>query len=168
MDTSRAPISKYAGLVATGVWTLGWVVGAVRAVQYVQHLAPTRDHAAMLSLFITFACSALGSIMTYRIARPRPDLERPEEEKKPEVAESLSKRITGWFGAVVWCGVAALWNVAIFGTVARSATNGNAFAIVLMVPFSLIGWFLLNLLFVGIGLLLDPLFARDETMKRWP
>ena len=22
--------------------------------------------------------------------------------------------------------------------------------------------------FVGIGLLLDPLFARDETVKRWP
>ncbi|HSY17238.1 MAG TPA: hypothetical protein VK815_02850 [Candidatus Acidoferrales bacterium] len=51
---------------------------------------------------------------------------------------------------------------------ARSATDGKAFAVLLVLPMSVIGWFLLNLLFVGIGILLDPLFQRDETVKRWP
>ena len=68
----------------------------------------------------------------------------------------------------MWCAVAALWNLAVFGTVARSATDGKAFAVLLVLPMSVIGWFLLNLLFVGIGILLDPLFQRDETVKRWP
>ncbi|HSY17237.1 MAG TPA: hypothetical protein VK815_02845 [Candidatus Acidoferrales bacterium] len=67
MDTARTPVSKYAGIVATGVWTLGWVVGACHAVQ---HVKTASNRAVMLNLFVTFACSALGVIMTYRIARP--------------------------------------------------------------------------------------------------
>ena len=157
------PVSKYAGIVATGVWTLGWIAGAYHAVL---HVKTASNQAVMLSLFVTFACSALGGIMTYRIARPRPEL--PPAERKPEPVESLFRRITGWLGLLVWCAVAVFWNLTVFGIVARSATEGKAFAVLLVLPMSVIGWFLLNLLFVSIGVILDPLFQRDETVKRWP
>ncbi|MDR3457953.1 MAG: hypothetical protein P4N60_10940 [Verrucomicrobiae bacterium] len=163
MNTPGTPVSKYAGAVATGVWTLGWIIGAAHAVQ---HVKTASNPAVMLNLFVTFACAALGGIMTYRIARPRPEL--PQAEKKPEAEETWLRRLTGWIGLLVWCAVAVIWNLSVFRVVARSATDGQAWVVLLLLPFSVIGWFLLNLLCVSIGVILDPLFARDETVKRWP
>jgi hypothetical protein len=162
--SSPTSVSKYAGVVATAVWTLGWGLGACQAVQ---HVESALNPAALLNLFLTFACSALGCIMTFRIVRGL-GLPEPRREEKPEPAESGLKRLGGWLALFVWCAAAVVWNLAIFGTLVRAVADGHTIVVLLMIPFSVIGWFLLNLLFVSIGVILDGFFVRDETVKRWP
>ena len=158
------PVSKYTGVVATAVWTLGWVLGAYHAIRYVESV---RNTASLVNLFITFACSALGCIMTFRIIRGL-GLPEPRREEKPEPAQSSLSRLAGWLGLFVWCAAAVVWNFAVFGSLVRAAANGQPIVVLLLIPFSVIGWFLLNLLFVSIGVILDGFFVRDETVKRWP
>lgn len=155
------PISKYAGAAATIVWTLGWSLGAYRAAQ---NLIQPAVAPIVISL-VTAALALVGCVMTARLIRPLPI---PREEKKSEDTESTTKKIVGYLGVLVWCGVAIVWNLAIFGTLIRAASQKQLVIVLLMIPFSVIGWFLLNVLFVSIGLVLDSIFKPDETVKRWP
>jgi len=162
--SSHRPVSKYAGAVATGLWTLGWASAADHAAAQVT--APLAG-AVLANLIATGACSMVGCVMTYRIVRPgfRPD---PTEKETQYPAESWGKRVTGWVGLFVWCAAAVLWNLMVYRVAIRAVAEHQTFGVLIMVFFSLPGWILLNLLFVSLGVMLDPLFARDETVKRWP
>jgi hypothetical protein len=155
-------VSKYSGAVATAVWTLGWIACAYHAFWYAegQHAG-----AAYLNLAITTFGSVLGCVITTRLFRRIPE-EQPE--KKTESTESRASRIAGWFGLVVWCAAGVVWNMAVYWTVVRAVGNGQAVVVLMLIPFSVIGWFLLNVLFVSIGILIDSFLDRDETVKKKP
>jgi hypothetical protein len=155
--SSPIPVSRYAGVVATALWTLGWVTAAWLAFR---HIDTTRIGAAALNLAVTCVCSALGFIMTVRLIRHLPGTQR---EIKAEPAESWTRRLAGWLGGFVWCAVAVVWNLAVYGSLWRAVTNGPAPIVLLMIPFAVIGWFLLNLLFVGLGLIDDRLLTGRKS-----
>lgn len=139
------------------MWTLGWVIAAYVAVQ---HLDVSHDSPALLNVVVTIAFSALGCGATVRFARRIP----VQQEEKPPV-ESLSRRIVGWFAEFVWCAAASVWTLAVDGLVVRAAHNGDAITVLLMIPFSLIGWFLLLVRFVSASVAIDSMLHRSEIVK---
>jgi hypothetical protein len=158
---SAISFSKYAGVAATAMWTLGWVVAAYVAVE---HLNVSRDSAALLSVVVTVAFSALGCGANIRFARRIPSVQ--QEEKPP--AESLSRRIVGWFAEFVWVAVATVWTLAVDGCVVRAAHDGHLVTVLMMIPFSLIGWLLLIVRFVSAGMAIDSLLHRTGIVKGQP
>jgi hypothetical protein len=143
------------------MWTIGWVVAAYFAVE---HLDVSRDSAALLNVVVTVAFSALGCGAAVRFARRIPSIQ--QEEKPP--AESLSRRIVGWFAEFVWVTVATVWTLAVDGCVVRAAHDGHSIALLLMIPFSLIGWLLLLVRFVSAGMAIDSLLHRTGIVKEQP
>ena len=143
------------------MWTLGWAVAAYAAVQ---HLDVSHNSAAMLNVVVTVAFSALGCAATVRFAWRIPGFQ--QEKKQP--AESLSRRIVGWFAEFVWVAVATVWTLAVDGCVVRAAHDGQAITILMMIPFSLIGWFLLLVRFVSAGMAIDSLLHRTGFVKGQP
>jgi len=69
----------------------------------------------------------------------------------------LGRRIEGWIASIGWGAVAALWNLAVLNVLLRAAHDGNTTNILVMIPFSLIGWLLLIMLCVMISMGLDSL-----------
>jgi hypothetical protein len=142
--------SKHAGTATTATWTLGWLLGAGCAVQY---LNSSHNN---LPLIITGAVSAFGCWLIIRtVSRENKSDTADASEAK---MESWGRRLSGWFAIVAWSGFALIWNIAIFATIGRSAFNGNILGIVVSIPFSLIGLVLLTMFFTSIALALDSLF----------
>ena len=130
------------------VWTLGWVLVASLAAD---HLATAGGGAALFNLMVTIVGIVFGSLMAFRFYPRKPDL----KSTRPSPPEPWYRRAFGWFAATVWCAVGAVWNLATFGTLARSAIHGQSLNFVILIPFSLAGLFLLLFLFVGITLVMD-------------
>jgi hypothetical protein len=60
------------------------------------------------------------------------------------------KRLLSFFATMMWCVVAVLWNVAVIGSVVRAIGARNIFGLLVMVPFVLIGLFLLVVLYASV------------------
>lgn len=58
---------------------------------------------------------------------------------------------------VAWCFVSVVWNLAVAGCLIRSADKEQVFLFLVLVPFSLIGLFLLLLLFTSVSVAIDSL-----------
>lgn len=59
---------------------------------------------------------------------------------------------------LVWCVVAIIWNVAVFGTIVRAVINGNSLTLLVMLPFVLIGLVLLVVLYSSVRVGIETLF----------
>jgi hypothetical protein len=81
----------------------------------------------------------------------------PAEGRAPP--EPWSRRITGWLAGLCWCGFAVVWNIGIFAGLLNAADEGNGLWMVCLIPLSLGGWFLLLVLFVGVGVMIDSLLT---------
>lgn len=147
--------SKYSGVAAAATWTLGWVLVAGLVVL---HIAASGGIAANLGLPVAVIGIVFGSFMAFRFFPRQPD----SNDKSPSPPEPWHHRAMGSFAATVWCAVGLGWNLAVFGTLARSAINGQNLNFVILMPFSLIGLFLLLLVFVSITLVLDFLFRLAD------
>ena len=154
--------NKYSGIAAACVWALGWAVTAMHAVRY---LMVARNGVGVCNLIIPIAGAFFGIFFAVRFFRRRnwPDAISPEASSP----EPWYRRISGWIGTTVWCAVAIVWNLCVFHITSQAATKGQSLLMAINVPFSIIGGYLLLLLFTAIGLSLDLLFQiKDETVPQ--
>jgi hypothetical protein len=145
---SAKSVCRYAGVAATAMWMLGWVVTAYVALR---HLNSSPYGTALLNAIVTVAFSAFGCAATVRLARRIPAV--PPEEPTP--TESWPRRMMGWFAGFVWVTVAMMWTLAVDGCLFRAAHAGDSITVLVLIPFSLIGWFLLLVRFVSAALTID-------------
>ncbi len=97
------------------------------------------------------------------------DKSRAKDVPASQAPESWARRISSWIAATVWCLFGALWNLAVFSGIIRAIADGQSLSLLIFIPFSLIGLFLLIVFFTGIGVSLDFLFqTKDETIPRPP
>jgi hypothetical protein len=144
--------SQFAGLSATLVWTLGWVAVAWVAVD---RLAESPEGPAFLGLGVATLMTALGCLVTVPFLRSGRFV--PGDVRAPP--EPWSRRITGWLAGLFVCGIAVVWNIGIFAGLLDAAVEGNGWWMVCLIPMSLGGWFLLLVLFVGVGVMIDSLLT---------
>jgi hypothetical protein len=154
--------SKYAGITASAIWTFGWLVPAWLAGQ---RLAANSDKSSLGCIIVSAVFVVLGGGMTMRFCKR---INYVAETKDQPETGSWSRRAGGWVGAFVWCAAAVVWNLGIEGTLIRAARDGQFITFLMLIPFSLIGWLLLLVLFTGIAVVIESLFHEDETVKRPP
>ena len=145
---ARVSVSSYGFLAATVVWTLGWIGAASLAVDRVRRSA---DLPSFVAMAVAVIFGSFGLWMTVRVAASN----KATEPEAPAPKEPWFRRITGWFAAIVWSGVAVAWNLGVIGWLIRLAREGRGWSMLILVPWSLIGWFLMVVLFVGLGVLID-------------
>jgi hypothetical protein len=155
------PASKYAGVAATAMWTFSWLMPACLAGQRV---AATRDSSSLVCMIVSVVFVVLGCGMTIRFYKR---MNMVETKDQPDT-ESWSRRLVGWFAEFIWCAVAGVWNLAIAGLLIRAAQEGQFITLIISIPFSLIGWLLLLIRFVSIGVAIESFFRQDEIVKREP
>jgi len=143
------------------MWTFGWILVANLAVE---HLAASGGDAALFNVMVAIAGIMFGCLETFWFYPRKPGI----SSSNPSPPEPWYRRAMGWFGATVWCLAGVVWNLAVFGTLARSATKGQSLNFVIMIPFSLIGMFLLLALFVGITLVMDTVFRLGDVTPPSP
>lgn len=137
------------------VWTFSWVLVASRAAY---HAAKSGGGAAWFNALLSLVATAAGCLMVIR-SRPRDGDSPVDNRQYPK--ESWFKRISGWFATAVWCLVGLFWNVTVFRLLCHAATEGPNLVLVILLPVSAIGFFLLLLVFVVIATILDSLFGLD-------
>ena len=155
------PASKFAGVAATAMWTFSWLVPTCVAGQ---RLATTRDSSSLICMIVSVVFVVLGCGMTVRFFKR---MNMAQTKDQPDT-ESWSRRLIGWFAEFVWCAVAGVWNLAIEGLLIRAAHDGQFVTLIISIPFSLIGWLLLLIRFVSIGVAIESFFRQDEIVKREP
>jgi hypothetical protein len=144
--------SLFAVVPATLVWTLGWVAAACVAVDRV---AASPDGPALLALGVAVLMTACGCWVTVGLLRT--GRFAPAEGRAPP--EPWFRRITGWLAGLCWCGFAVVWNIGVIGWLIRAADEGSGWWMLILIPWSLAGWFLLLVLFVGVGVMIDSLLT---------
>jgi hypothetical protein len=151
----RFSASRYAGTAATAVWSLGWIGVASAALQ---RLDQSGADSGLGNLAVAAVLAVIGLMVTVRSARHLPAA-GPEVEPH---RERLARRIEGWVATIVWCGGGFVWNIAVFGTLIRAAGEGRTLTLLIMIPFSLIGWFLLLVIFTTFAFLIDSLLHIEQ------
>jgi hypothetical protein len=145
----RVSFGRYGFLASGIVWTLGWI--AVSSVA-IARMARSVELASIIGVVVSVVMMLIGiRAVAFRA------IVGGIRAKEPSSAESWGRRITGWFAALFWCAGAVVWNVGIFGVLLREAHAGHGWVVLLLVLWSLIGWFLLSVLFVGIGCGIDAI-----------
>jgi UDP-N-acetylmuramyl pentapeptide phosphotransferase/UDP-N-acetylglucosamine-1-phosphate transferase len=168
--SSGFSFSKYSGIAATAAWTLGWFVVACLAGAHqfsnqnnpsdvIDMSATSRDGTALVNLIVAVIATVLGGFVTIRMFSRRNQVEKPYD--KP-THESAARRLTGWLAAVAWCAVAVIWNLSVLSCLIRAAREGQSVLMLMMIPFSLIGFFLLLTLFVSLGFAIDSLLHLGQ------
>jgi len=147
--------SKYAGVAAAAVWTLGWILVADLAVS---HFFTSGSGAALFNAIVAIVGIVFGGAETFWFYPRKPGI----NSSNPSPPEPWYRRAMGWFGATVWCAAGVVWNLATFGTLARSAIHEQSLNFAILIPFSLVGLFLLLFLFVGITLVMDTVFRLGD------
>lgn len=147
--------SKYAGVAAAAVWTLGWVLVAVLAIN---HYFTSGSDGALFNAIVAIVGIVFGVAETFWFYPRKPGI----NSSNPSAPEPWYRRAMGWFAATVWCAAGVVWNLATFGTLARSAIHEQSLNFVILMPFSLIGLFLLLFLFVGITLVMDTVLQLGD------
>jgi hypothetical protein len=149
LSPSAAPLSAamLGGTLASVLWAVAWVgVAAVAVHSAVRSLSGF----AVLGAVVAVLVSAAGCVVAWGVLHSD-----HRWANSPTAPESLGRRIGGWFAALVWCGVGAAWNFGVFGWLFRAAAEGRGLLLTILVLWSLIGWLLLNVLFVSLGSIVD-------------
>lgn len=155
MNTSFSA-SRYAETAATAVWSLGWIAVACAALP---RFDPSGNDTGVLNLAVALVLAVFGLRAAVRSVRHEPAAEHGGEPTR----ERLARRVEGWVAAVVWCGVGFGWNVGVFRALIQAADEGRTSTLLIMVPFSLIGWFLLVVIFTGLGIGIDSLLRLGQS-----
>jgi len=144
--------ANFGFLVATSVWTLGWIATTLLAAE---RFTRSTDVASIVGLVMAAAFASAGTWLTVRMTART----KAVDPETPTPKEPWLRRIIGWFAAIAWCGAAVVWNFTIIGGELKMAHDGDGWSMLILIPWSLIGWFLMGVLFVGIGMLLDSVIG---------
>lgn len=156
---------RYSGTLANGLWTIQWATAAGFAIQRLTVAVETWD---WINATVALVCTLAGCVQTIRVF-PRV---RSHGNDKEHPKEPLLRRITGWLALVAWCGFGIIWNVATAKILLSAARQGMPINVLVVVPFSVIGWFLLLVNCVTASMVLDSLIekvrGRDPESARSP
>lgn len=153
----RVMVANFGFLAATFVWTLGWIATTAIAAERVRE---SSDVPSVVGLVVATTFASIGIWLVVRmIARTK-----VSEPETPTPKEPWFRRITGWFVWIVWGGAAILWNFGIIGWQLRMARDGGGWLMLILLPWSLIGWLLMGVLFVGVGVLVDSVIGALRRM----
>jgi hypothetical protein len=144
--------SLFAVVSATLVWTLGWVAAACVAVVPV---AASPNGPTLLALGVAVLMAACGCWVTAGLLRT--GRFAPAESRTPP--EPWFRRVTGWLAVVFWCSGAVVWNIGVIGWLVLAADEGRGWVMLVLIPWSLVGWFLLVVLFASVGVMIDTLLT---------
>jgi hypothetical protein len=157
---STFSFSKFVGTATASVWTVGWAFTATHAINY--WMSVGGGGMAFSNSIIPVAGTLLGIWIVFRIFPHEGRRIANTPDNSP--SEPWYRHTFGWFALLIWCAVAIIWNLCVFHTTFLAASKGQLLLTVMMVPFSLIGGFLLLLLFTAVGMFLDFLFQiKDDS-----
>ena len=118
------------------------------------------DGWAMLAVLVSGAVAVWGWLRVYSTA----SAERSPVPVDTTGTERAHRRVLGWLAALVWCGAAVAWNVGMIAAQIRLAGDGRGGTVLLLVPWSLIGLFLLRVLFASVTVAVDT--ATGAVLKQ--
>ncbi len=139
------------------MWTLGWALVACAAGEY---LMQEHSGAAWFNSFLATAITFFGCRHAYRVYLLTNII---HHATKTYPKEPWVQRAFGWFGVIAWCVCGLVWNWAVLASLVRAAAKGQSWIMVMLIPFSVAGWFLLLVLFVCVGLAIDALFKMGDS-----
>jgi hypothetical protein len=149
--------SRWVPVSATGVWAAGWLAAAYAAVH---RAVRSPDGSAWLAVGVAVLMAALYSWVLVGLSRASNSLGRTGPAASTECCpsrEPWGRRILGYLAAILWSGVAVVWNVGFIGWLVEAAGEGRGWWVLVLIPWSLAGWFLLVVLFAGIAVMIDSL-----------
>jgi hypothetical protein len=148
-----------AGISATVVWALAWLAAACIAMSRAA-AAPTVS--AWLGVGVALLMVALHSWVLLRLLRRgrafhpvgpvTRSWHRPWREPWPH-------RILGYLAVILFVGVAVVWNGGFIGRLVQAANEKEGWVMLVLIPWSLLGWLLLIMLFATIGVLFRSLLT---------
>ena len=147
-----------AGISATVVWTLGWLAAACVAIR---RAALCSGGSAWLGAGVAVLMVALHSWVLVRfLRRGRFRWTGPvgRSEHRP-FREPWPRRIMGYLAVILLVGFAVAWNIGLIGWLVQTADEGEGWWMLVLIPWSLLGWLLLVMLFAGIGVMVDSLLT---------
>jgi hypothetical protein len=147
--------TRFTGITAAVVWTLGWVRIAILTAQ---HPLATNSTGAAARGIVSVIGVAVGCWLMFRSYPRGPDI----NTNKPSPPEPWYRHVTGSVATMVWCAVAAIWNFSIYAVLVQSAIRGQTANFFLLIPFEIIALFLLLLLFTCVGVVLDFIFRLEK------
>jgi CDP-diglyceride synthetase len=152
----HASVADYIPVAATAVWGFTWLAAAWLAATRV---ATSPDTAAYVGLTVATLLAGACCWLTLKLTRGKKGIAR----RLPSPKETWSRRIIGWIAAIVWCGVAMIWNISTIGMLLRSANEGRGWHILFLMPWCFVGWVLLVVLFADGAVLVDSIVCRLRT-----
>jgi hypothetical protein len=75
------------------------------------------------------------------------------------LGEPWPRRILGYLAVILFVGVAIAWNVGFLGRLVQAADKEEGWWMLVLIPWSLLGWLLLGMLFAAIGVMVRSLLT---------
>ena len=151
--------SRRPGISATGVWTLAWLAAGCTAVRsaWASPNASAWLGAAVALLMVAVCFWVLVRLLrggrAFRQVGPvAHSWHRPPREPWP-------RRIMGHLAVILFLGVAVAWNIGFIGRLVQAGDEGEGWLMLVLIPWSLLGWLLLVMLFAVIGVTLSSLLT---------
>jgi hypothetical protein len=144
---------------ATGVWTVAWLASACLAVSeaVTSGGGPAWLGAGvsllMASAYVWTITRLLRSGVAFRCAAPAA---RSDQRR---FREPWTRRFLGYFAVILFVGVGVAWNIGFMGRLLEAADEGEGWWVLVSIPWCLIGWLLLGMLFAASGVLFRSLLT---------
>jgi hypothetical protein len=147
-----------AGISATVVWIVAWLAATSVAIRRAAH---SPDGWAWLGAGVGLLMVALHSWVLVRLLRSvRFRWTGPVARSEQRLfRERWPSRMLGYLAVVLFVGVAVAWNLGFIGRLVQIADEGEGWWMLVMIPWSLLGWLLLVMLFAGIGAMVGSLLT---------
>jgi hypothetical protein len=148
--------SKQAWFAATAIWSCEWIAVGCMAVLHLNRFSGPAEYA---NVAIAGLMAFLGIFLTGRSVRRNG---AGVEVGGREGRFGLWGRVGSWLVAVIWIVAGFVLNLAVTGLLIGAAGKGRLLNLLVGIPFSLIGLFLLLVAFAAVGVALDSLLGLGD------
>jgi len=152
--TRKFRATDYVGEVSTGVWSASWIITALVAID---RFVAFPDAPSWIGVVVAVGMSIIGCWITKGLLRTLPlvpcDLFNTLENHEGD--QSWSRRINDWCGAVFVSGFSLIWIFGFTGTILLAAAEGRGWWMLFLIPWSIVTWLCLVLLFACIAVVID-------------
>jgi hypothetical protein len=177
----KAP--DYCLILPAGVWTLGWLgaacFSAARVIQAVDLAALVGLAVAILMASIGYLFlhsarlwlrnqrAANGTVTTDEGIRSNGEVQLGACSAPGPWARRIFSHVFSWLASIILSAGAIVCNVGIIGLMLLSASGGHGWFMIILIPFSLIGWFLLHVPFATVAAVIESLVRILHTVSSW-